>query len=103
MRKGWGSEGGVHVVVWRRGGGDTNFGGLLHVQPLAIVLQQELVAAGGVLECDHEDGTGAEDTHAGRGLVTAGDALQLVTGPHAEDGANLQSIVAHLLYVRRLI
>lgn len=56
------------------------------MHPLAIILQQELVAAGSVLEGDAEDGAGAVDAHAGRGLVAPGDALQLVARPDAEDG-----------------
>ncbi len=53
-------------------------------------LQQELVAAGGVLERDDEAGAGPEDAHAGRRLVAPRDALQLVARPHAEDGADLR-------------
>ena len=56
-------------------------------------LQQELVAAWGVLEGDDEAGAGPEDAHASRRLVAPRDALQLVTRPHAEDGAHLRSII----------
>mmetsp|Transcript_14586 Transcript_14586/g.44089 ORF Transcript_14586/g.44089 Transcript_14586/m.44089 type:complete len:270 (+) Transcript_14586:281-1090(+) len=62
--------------------------GLLHVQPLAVILQQKLVAARGVLERDDVAGAGAEHTHARRRLVPPGDTLQLVAGPHTEDGAH---------------
>jgi hypothetical protein len=59
-------------------------------RPRTVVLQQELVAAGRVLERDDEAGAGAEDAHARRRLVPPRDALQLVPRPHAEDGAHLQ-------------
>ena len=48
------------------------------------------MAAGRVLERDHEAGARAEDAHAGRRLVAPRDALQLVARPHAEDGAHLR-------------
>ncbi len=62
-----------------------------HMRALTVVLQQELVAAGRVLERDHEASARAEDAHAGRRLVAPRDALQLVAGPDAEDGANLRA------------
>lgn len=46
----------------------TNLGGLLHVQPLAVVLQQELMAAGGVLQRDYVHCAWAVDAHACCGL-----------------------------------
>ena len=46
----------------------TNLGGLLDVEPLAIVLQQELVAAGEALEGNAVDGTWAVDAHTSSSL-----------------------------------
>ena len=44
--------------------------GLLHVQPLAVVLEQELVAPWDALKGYAVDGSGAVDSHAGGGLQT---------------------------------
>ncbi len=46
----------------------TNFGGLLDVHPLAIVLQQELVATWSILEGNAVDGPGAENAHTSSSL-----------------------------------
>ena len=74
-------EGGTQVA-----GGEelalTNLSGLLHVQPLAVVLQQELVAARGILEGNAEHGTGAVNSHAGGGLITAVVRIALSPAKH---------------------
>ena len=42
----------------------TNLGGLLDMHPLAVVLEQEFVAAGGILEGDAVHRPGAKDSHS---------------------------------------
>ena len=54
----WGGRGGGEAVVL------TDFGGLLDMHPLAIILQQELVAAWGILEGNAVDGPGAKHSHS---------------------------------------
>ena len=49
----------------------TNFGGFLDVHPLAIILQQELVAAWGILQGNAVDGPGAKDSHSCCSLHTS--------------------------------
>jgi len=53
--------GGEHLAL-------ADLGGLLDVQPLAVVLEQELVAPWNALEGDAIDGARAVDPHAGSGL-----------------------------------
>ena len=49
----------------------TYFCCLLHVQPLAVVLQQEFVAPGEASDGDAVDGAGPVDAHAACGLCQA--------------------------------
>jgi len=60
----------------------------LDVEPLAIVLQEELVASRGVLESKAEHGTRSVNSHSGGSLVAPGDSRQLVTRPDSEDGSD---------------
>jgi hypothetical protein len=63
-------------------------GGLLDVEPFAIILEQELVAARGVSESNAENGTGSVDTHTSSSLLATSDVGQVITGPHSEDGTD---------------
>lgn len=51
-------------VFYQQAGARTDLGRLLHVQPLAVVLQQEFVAAGRVLERDAVHRARPVDAHA---------------------------------------
>ena len=67
----------------------TDLGRLLDVHPLAVVHQQELVAAGEARDGDEVHRAGAVDAHARGGLLAARDVLQLVAwrgswGPRGE-------------------
>ena len=57
----------------------TNFGGFLDVHPLAIILQQELVAAWGILQGNAVDGPGAKYSHSCCCLQTS----QHITAPRS--------------------
>jgi hypothetical protein len=69
-------EGGPQVS-WGEHLALADLGGLLHVQPLAVVLQQELVAAWDAFEGDAVDGTGPVDSHAGCSLQNAASRVRL--------------------------
>ena len=86
----------------------TNFSGLLDVHPLAVILQQELVAAWGVLEGNAVDGPGAKDSHSCCRLHTPHIASQHSTAQHACEctlyntlNNALHEILEHRVHYRR--
>ena len=68
--RGWGGRGEGRGSWGRRMGeegdlgGLTNLSGLLDMHPLAIILQQELVAAWGILQGNAVDGPGPKHSHS---------------------------------------
>ena len=58
------------------------------MQPLAVILEQELMASWGILEGNNKHGTWTVDSHTSSSLVTSGDSSQLVSWPDSEDGSD---------------
>jgi hypothetical protein len=83
----WVVEGGPQVS-WGEHFALSDGGGLLHVQPLSIVLKQELVASWSVLKGNAEYCPWSIDSHTRGSLVASGDSGELVTWPDSEDSSD---------------
>jgi hypothetical protein len=75
-------------VSWREELALSDCGGFLDMQPLAVILEQELMASWGILEGNNKHGTWTVDSHTSSSLVTSGDSSQLVSRPDSEDGSD---------------